>query len=124
MSHVNIKMTRVNFIKVIIMTGMMGVSPHQRCLGLAPGPPPDLCCLLMMLVMKIGTIWVLGVPPPSEVSWACSRPTSGFALSSDDARDENWYDLGSGCAPPHQRCLGLAPGPSPDVRCLLMMLVM
>ena len=71
MSHANIKITGVNFIKLFIMTGMMDVPPHQKCLGPAPGPPPDLRCLLMMLVMKIGTIWALGVPPPSEVSWAC-----------------------------------------------------
>ena len=56
-----------------ITTGMMAVPPHQRCVGSAPSSPPDLWCLLMMLVMKIGTIQALGLPSPSEVSWACSR---------------------------------------------------
>ena len=36
--------------------------PHQRCLGPARGPPPTLHCVLMMLAMKICTIWALGVP--------------------------------------------------------------
>ena len=38
MSHVNIKMTHVNFIRLIIMTGMMGVPPIRDVLGLLPAP--------------------------------------------------------------------------------------
>ena len=43
MSHVDIKMTRVNVIKLIIMTRMMGVPPIRNVLGLLPafyGPSP------------------------------------------------------------------------------------
>ena len=56
-----------------ITTGMMAVPPHQRCVGSAPSSPPDLWCLLMMLVMKIGTIQALGVPPPQR----CLGPAPG-----------------------------------------------
>ena len=55
-----------------------GCAPHQRCLGPAPGTTPNWHCVLLVLVMKIGTIWALGSV------LACSRPPSGFALSSDD----------------------------------------
>ena len=39
-------------------------------------------------------------------------------MSSDDACDENWYDSGSGRAPPPQRCLGPAPGAPGWTGCL------
>ena len=46
-------------------------------------------------------------PPNSgaDMSWACSWHHSELALCSVDARDENWYDLGSG------KCLGLLLAP-------------
>ena len=49
--------------------------------------------------------------PEPGVAWACSWTPSGFALCFVDARDENLYDLGSGCTPPHQGVLRRAPGP-------------
>ena len=49
--------------------------------------------------------------PEPGVAWACSWTPSGFALCFVDARDENSYDLGSGCTPPRQGVLRRAPGP-------------
>ena len=60
-----------------ITTGMMAVPPHQRCVGSAPSSPPDLWCLLMMLVMKIGTIQALGVPPLRGVLGLLPAPLGG-----------------------------------------------
>ena len=46
-------------------------------------------------------------------------------LSSDDAHGENWYDLGSGCAPPPSAEVSSgAPSPPAGSRCLLIMLTM
>ena len=84
---------------------------------------PDLRCL-MMLVMKIGTIWGSGWAPLHQTCLGLvpGRP-SGFELRFDNACDDNLYDL---CVPPPplQRCLGLAPGPPPDLCCVPMMLMM
>ena len=60
-----------------ITTGMMAVPPHQRCVVSAPSSPPDLWCLLMMLVMKIGTIQALGVPPLRGVLGLLPAPLGG-----------------------------------------------